>query len=149
MNGLTLAGLFLSGLLAGVELVVRYGIHPALMSLSDRTHLAARHEIVRIVRVIVPVILIPSVLLGIAVLIFSGAGPGLALRWVGVGIYAAYLMVVFFGTVPINDAFFDWDPDAPPADWKRVIARWAVIDIVRSSLAILAFAIFLIAAWLG
>ena len=149
MTVLSLVGLFLAGLLAGIELVVRYGVHPALVALPDREHLEARHQIVRFVRVIVPSILVPSVLIGIAVLIFTGAGDGLPWRWVGVAVYAAYIVVVFFGTVPINARFFDWNLDAPPADWKKVITRWAAIDVVRSSLAILAFAIFLIAAWLG
>jgi hypothetical protein len=51
MQLLTALGLFLAGILAGMELVVRYGIHPALMRLSDRAHLEARHEVVGIVRV--------------------------------------------------------------------------------------------------
>jgi uncharacterized membrane protein len=149
MTLVALIGLFLAGLLAGIELAVRYGIHPALVAMSDRTHLEARHEIVRIVRVIVPAILIPSVLVNIAVLVVSGSGAGLPFRWAGAAIYASYLLVVFLGTVPINDRFFDWDLDSPPADWKDVITRWARIDIVRSALAILAFAVFLIAALLG
>lgn len=149
MSVVAVIGLFLAGLLAGIELVVRYGIHPALVALPDRVHLAARHEIVRVVRVIVPAILLPSVALSIAVVVVTGTGDGLAFRWAGLAAYGAYLVVVFVGTVPINDRFFDWDLDAPPDDWKNVITRWAQIDVVRSSLAILAFALFLIAAWLG
>ncbi len=149
MNILVIVGLFLAGLLAGIELIVRYGVHPALMALPDREHLGARHEIVRIVRVIVPAILLPSVLVSIAVLIVSGSGAGLPLRWAGVAVYVAYLLVVFFGTVPINSRFFDWNLDAPPDNWKLVMSRWALIDVFRSSLAILAFAVFLVAALLG
>jgi hypothetical protein len=35
-------GLFLLGVLAGEELIVRYGVHPALSSLEDRAHLLVR-----------------------------------------------------------------------------------------------------------
>ena len=149
MNILVIVGLFLAGLLAGIEFVVRYGIHPALTALPDRTHLAARHEVVRIVRAIVPAILLPSVVVAVAVLVVSGPGAGLPLRWTGVAVYACYLLVVFLGTVPINSRFFDWNLDAPPDDWKAVMRRWALIDVFRSSLAILAFAVFLVAALLG
>jgi hypothetical protein len=149
MNALVLVGLFLAGLLSGIEIVVRYGVHPALVALPDRVHLLARHEIVRIVRVLVPSVLLPSVAVGIAVLASSGSGPGLSLRWAGVVTYAIYLLIVFLGTVPINDRFFAWDPAAPPADWKAVIHRWALIDVFRSSTAVLAFGFFLVAAGLG
>lgn len=155
---LTALGLFLAGILAGMELVVRYGIHPALMRLSDRAHLEARHEVVRIVRVIVPAVLLPSVLVGVAVAILSGSHAGSAAgshagsdagslwRWTAVGAYLAYLLVVFLGTVPINNRFYAWDPANPPDGWQAVIRRWALIDIVRSSLAVIAFALFLVAA---
>jgi len=143
---LTALGLFLAGILAGMELIVRYGIHPALMRLPDRAHLEARHEIVRIVRVIVPVVLLPSVLVGGAVAILSGSDQGSVWRWAAVGAYLAYLIVVFAGTVPINDRFFRWDAADPPEGWQAVIRRWALIDVVRSTLAVLAFGLFLIAA---
>lgn len=146
---LAFVGLFLAGLLAGIEFVVRYGVHPALASLPDDIHLRARHEIVRIVRVIVPAVMLPSVLVNIAVLVLSGTGPGLPMRWAGAVTYVVYLLVVFLGTVPINGRFFDWNLDAPPADWKSTISRWALIDVFRSSAAILAFVFFLAAAALG
>lgn len=146
MQILTALGLFLAGILAGMELIVRYGIHPALMRLSDRAHLEARHEVVRIVRVIVPVVLLPSVLVGVAVAILSGSDAGSVLRWAAVGTYLAYLLVVFLGTVPINNRFYGWDPANPPDGWQAVVRRWALIDIVRSSLAVIAFALFLVAA---
>jgi hypothetical protein len=38
-----------------------------------------------------------------------------------------------------------WYMDAPPSDWKAVARRWQLIDVFRSSAAILAFAFFLIA----
>src|SRR3954453_23153871 len=104
MQLLTALGLFLAGILAGMELVVRYGIHPALMRLPDRAHLEARHEVVRVVRVMVPAVLLPSVLVGVAVAILTaadaGTGAATVWRWAAVGAYLAYLLVVFLGTVP-------------------------------------------------
>jgi hypothetical protein len=139
-------GLFLSGLLAGIEFVVRYGVHPALVALPDDLHLRARHEVVRIVRVIVPVVMLPSVALAAAALVFASDGHNLALRVASVAVYAIYLVVVFAGTVPINNRFFQWDLDNPPANWKSIMRRWALIDVVRSSGAILGFGLLVAAA---
>lgn len=149
MSPLVLVGLFLAGILAGIELVVRYGVHPALSALPDREHLLARHEVVRFVRVIVPSIMLPSVIVAVIVLATTGAGDGLPFRWAGVAAYAVYLAIVFLGTVPINDKFYEWDAAAPPADWRAVMRRWALIDVFRSAMAVVAFALLLVAAALG
>jgi uncharacterized membrane protein len=138
-------GLLLVGLLAGEELVVRYGLHPALSALPDRAHLQARQALVRRLRVLVPIIMIPTVLVGVAVLVASGAGHGLAFRWAGVVALAAFVLFSFLGTVPINIAVNDWDVDDPPRNWLAVVDRWMRIDTFRSSAAILAFVCFVVA----
>ncbi|MEO5534202.1 MAG: DUF1772 domain-containing protein [Pseudolysinimonas sp.] len=139
-------GLMFAGLLAGIEAVVRYGVHPALNAMPDDVHLRARHEIVRIVRVIVPAVMLPSVVVAVVCLVVTSSGPAYGLRFAAVAVYAIYLVVVFAGTVPINDRFFKWDVSNPPADWKSVIRRWALIDVVRSSAAIVAFGLLVAAA---
>jgi uncharacterized membrane protein len=138
-------GLFLAGLLAGIELIVRYGVHPALTAMPDDVHLRARHEIVRIVRVIVPAVMLPSVAAAVANLVLANDGETFGLRVAAVAVYAIYVVVVFAGTVPINDRFFKWDLSNPPADWKSTIQRWALIDVVRSSAAVVAFALLVAA----
>ncbi|MCW2720107.1 MAG: hypothetical protein JWR81_3929, partial [Pseudonocardia sp.] len=67
-------GLVLAGLLAGEEFIVRYGVQPALRALEDRAHIQARVALVRSLKVIVPILMIPTVLVGIAVLVVSGTG---------------------------------------------------------------------------
>jgi uncharacterized membrane protein len=146
VNILVGVGLVLAGLLAGIEAVVRYGVHPALSAMPDDVHLRARHEIVRIVRVIVPAVMLPSVVVAVVCLFLTSENPALAIRVAAVALYAIYLVVVFAGTVPINDRFFKWDVSNPPADWKSVIRRWAQIDVVRSSAAIAAFVLLVAAA---
>jgi uncharacterized membrane protein len=141
-----LVGLFLSGMLAGEEFIVRYGVQPALTSLSeDRAHILARQALVRRLRIVVPAIMIPTVLVGIAALVVGGGAPGLAFRWAGVAALVAFLLLSFLGTVPINIRVNEWQVDSPPEDWREVVARWQRIDVFRSAAAILAFACFLIA----
>ncbi|MGA1836266.1 hypothetical protein VD659_04965 [Herbiconiux sp. 11R-BC] len=146
-------GVLLAGLLAGIEFVVRYGVQPSLTALDDRAHLAARQSLVRRLRILVPAVMVPTVLLAVAVLVASasasaGAGtpgdaagsPALAFRIATVAALAAFLAFAFLGTVPINIQVDSWNLDAPPADWKAVVRRWQRIDVFRSSAALLAFA---------
>lgn len=145
MSLLTTIGLLLAGLLAGEEFIVRYGVHPALSSLGDRPHILARQALVRRLRVVVPALMVPTVLVAVAVLAIGGTGAGFAFRIAGMVALVAFVLFSFLGTVPINIRVNEWQVDAPPADWKATIRRWEQIDVFRSSAAILAFALFLLA----
>ena len=139
-------GLVLAGLLAGEEFIVRWGVQPALSSLEDRAHILARVALVKRLKVVVPILMVPTVLVGIAVLATGGVGAGFAFRLVGLLALVAFVLFSFLGTVPINIRVNDWDADTPPADWRDVVRRWQFIDVFRSSAAILAFAAFVVAA---
>ncbi|MDT7613956.1 MAG: hypothetical protein QOF00_1403 [Pseudonocardiales bacterium] len=138
-------GLVLAGLLAGEEFIVRYGVQPALRALEDRAHIQARVALVRSLKVIVPILMIPTVLVGIAVLVVSGTGDGVVFRWAGVIALVAFVLFSFLGTVPINMRVNDWQADAPPAGWEATVLRWERIDVFRSSAAIVAFLCFVVA----
>ena len=140
-----LVALFLSGLLAGEEFVVRYGVQPALSALPDLPHVLARQSLVRRLRILVPALMVPTVLVSVAALVAGGTGAGAGFRWAALVALVAFLGFSFLGTVPINIRVNDWTPDAPPADWKDVVRRWERIDVFRSSAAVLAFALALVA----
>lgn len=137
--------LVLIGLLAGEELIVRYGVHPAMDSLPDRIHVHTRIALVKRLKVVVPVIMLPTVAASIAVLFVAAESAGLAWRWAGLASLVGFLLASFLGTVPINIKVNDWDADDPPADWRQVVHRWESIDTLRSSAAILAFTCFVLA----
>jgi hypothetical protein len=139
-DALQFIGLFLAGMLAGEEFIVRYGIQPALSTLEDRPHVQARQALVRRMRVVVPIMIVPTVLVEIAVLVLSGGGPGLVFRSATVIALVAFVLFSALGTVPINIQVYEWQVDAPPADWKAIVHRWEQIDVFRSSAALLAFA---------
>jgi hypothetical protein len=139
-------GLFLAGLLAGVEFVVRYGVQPALGKLEDRAHLLARIALVRRMRIVVPALIVPTVAAAIVTVVLDGNGVGCWFRWAGMAALIAFLVIAFAGTVPINIRVIEWDADNPPSDWMAVIRRWELIDAYRSTAAIVAFALFLSAA---
>lgn len=131
-------GLVLVGLLAGEELIVRYGVHPALSGLDDHAHLLVRQALVRRLRVVVPIVMLPAAALAGLVLVIV-PGPGLAPRWATVIAMVAFLLLSFLGTVPINMQVAGWRADAPPPDWKAVVRRWARLDVLRSTAATAAF----------
>ncbi|MEV6824789.1 DUF1772 domain-containing protein [Amycolatopsis sp. NPDC051102] len=141
------AALFLIGVLAGEELIVRYGLHPALARLDEHAHLLARQALVRRLRVVVPIVMLPAAALAAAVLVVV-TGPGLALRWASLLAMVAFLLLSFLGTVPINIKVDGWHADAPPPDWQAVVRRWARIDVLRSTAAAAAF-LFAILAQAG
>jgi uncharacterized membrane protein len=137
------AALFLTGLLAGEEFVVRYGVRGPLAALDDRAHIEFRQGLIRTLRVLVPAIFGPALAAGVAAAIAAGTGPGVALRWAAVLALLGWALVTLFGTVPINSGALDWRSAAPPADWKALIARWERLDTIRTWAAVLAFALFL------
>lgn len=145
MSVLLVVQLVLVGLLAGEEFIVRWGIQPALSVLPDDAHVRARIALVRSLKVIVPILMVPTVLASVAVLVTAGTAGRLAWRIAATVSLVVFLLASFLGTVPINIGVNDWDPAAPPADWKRVVTRWERIDVLRSSAAVLAFVLSTVA----
>src|SRR5438105_7574108 len=117
-------GLFLAGILAGEEFIVRYGLQPALRNLDDRAHVAARVALVRTLRIVVPAVMLPTVAVAVAVLATGSGQTGAGWRWAGLGCLVVFVLSSFLGTVPINMKVIEWHPDRPPADWRAVVARW-------------------------
>jgi uncharacterized membrane protein len=142
---LEFVSLFLAGILAGEEFVVRYGVRGPLAALDDRTHIQLRQGLIHTLRVLVPATAVPAFISGIAVAILDGTRPGWPLRWAGVFALLVWFLVTAFGTVPINTAAIDWQPDAPPPDWKAKVDRWERLNTVRTWAAVLAFALLLAA----
>jgi len=145
-TAVTIVRLILLGLLAGEELIVRWGVQPALASLDDRAHLQARIALVKRLKVVVPVFIVPAVIATATWLAVSSGEPGGAIRWAGLTALLTFVLLSALGTVPINIKINGWDADQPPADWRQVVHRWTIIDVFRSSAAVLTFLLFTIAA---
>jgi hypothetical protein len=137
--------LVLVGLLAGEELVVRVGVQPAMDRLPDDAHVRTRIAMVQRLKVVVPLLMLPTVLVSVALLVVRAGADDVAWRVAGCAALVAFLLFSFLGTVPINMKVNDWDPEHPPADWRRVAGRWERIDTFRSSAAVLAFVLFAVA----
>ncbi|KMY50006.1 DUF1772 domain-containing protein [Peribacillus loiseleuriae] len=138
--------LFLAGILAGEEFVVRYGVHVSMSILDEQSHIKARQALILRLRVLVPAIILPTIVSGVALLTFGGSTRSVFVFQCA-GVLALLFLMAFtlVGTVPINKGALDWQPDSPPSNWKVLVKRWGRLDIIRSSAAILAFLFFLIA----
>ncbi|MED7928648.1 DUF1772 domain-containing protein [Nonomuraea sp. LP-02] len=88
----------------------------------------------------------PLLLAGIAALIVVAA---LSWRrgWFAFGLAAAALIMVILtvaltltGLEPLNRLVDAWDPDLLPADWEESRRRWLNLHLVRTALALAAFA---------
>ncbi|MBF4581787.1 DUF1772 domain-containing protein [Curtobacterium sp. VKM Ac-2865] len=145
MTALLVVQVVLAGLLAGEEFVVRWGVQPAIASLPDTAHLATRVALVKRLKVVVPILMLPTVAASIAVLVAAGTADGFAIRVAGAVALLTFLLASFLGTVPINIRVDGWDPEHPPADWRTVVTRWERIDVLRSTAAGIAFVLFAVA----
>lgn len=141
MNTLALINLFFAGLLAGVETVVRFGVRGPLAALPDLPHLQLRQGLIKTLRVLVPTIYVPAFLTGIAVAVTGDR----ITPWIGVAAMTIWTLTTFTGTVPLNQALADWNPEAPPANWRAVITKWERLDTIRTAAAVAAFTLFLTA----
>lgn len=138
--------LFFAGILAGEEFVIRYGVHVSLAILDEQSHIKARQALILRLRVLVPAIILPTIVLGIVALITGVRTEPVFGFWLaGVLALISLLLITLIGTLPINKGALDWQPDAPPRNWKLLVRMWGRLDVIRSSAAILAFAFFLIA----
>ena len=134
---------FGAGILAGEEFVIRYGVRGPLSRLDQEPHIRMRQGLIRTLRVLVPAILAPTLLSAVAVTVLDGADGGLALRCAAILALLAWVAVTLRGTVPINEAALDWDPAAPPGNWRALVDRWEDLNSVRAWLAMGAFALLL------
>jgi len=131
--------LFFAGLLAGEELAVRYGVRAPVAALADAAHIQLRQGLIRTLRILVPIVFLPTLGLTLAAAIVAGN----PLRWAAVAAIAVFTGATFLGTVPINAAALDWRPDAPPGDWRAQIERWERLNTVRCWAALLTFGLLL------
>ena len=75
----------------------------------------------------------------------GGAAAAAAGTLLAIGVIAISVGV----NVPINKLVCEWAPDAPPANWAAVRARWTRFHAIRTNRSLVAFACSLAAAAIG
>ncbi|MBX3088382.1 MAG: DUF1772 domain-containing protein [Cryobacterium sp.] len=146
MAVLLIVQLVLVGLIAGEEFIVRWGVQPALSSLPDDAHIRARIALVKKLKLVVPILMVPAVIVSIALLVATASANGLAWRIAATTALIVFILASFLGTVPINIGVNNWGPTEPPANWRSLVTLWERIDVLRSTAAGISFALYAIAA---
>ena len=137
--------LFFTGLLAGIEFVIHYGLRAPAEVLDEQSQIQLRQALVLRLRVLVPAFFVPTAVLGIALTVLNSAAPGFWFRCAGVLAVLTWIVIRVIGTVPINSATLAWQPSAPPKNWKALVNHAERFHIVGVWAAVLAFAFFLTA----
>lgn len=137
--------LFFAGLLAGALFIIDYGVRVPIAVLDDQSHIQVRQALILRLRVLIPSIFVPTVLLGLAVTVLNGVDAGFGFRCAGLLVVVGSFLLTLLGTAPINKAIGSWQPNAPPQDWRAQVSRWERLDIARTWAAVVAFAFFLTA----
>ena len=142
---LDFVNLFFAGSLAGIEIVLHYGLPESAEIMDEPSQLRLRQAQVRRLRVLVPAFFLPTAVSGIAVTVLNGTASGFWLRGAGVLAILTWILTRVVGTVSINSDTLDWNPSTPPKDWKEQVNHAERFHIVGTWAAIMAFAFFLLA----
>jgi hypothetical protein len=142
---LEFVSLFFAGILAGVEIVIHYGLRAPAATLDERAQLALRRALVFRLRVLVPAFFVPAALAAIAVTVVDGGARGFDCRGAALAAIAVWTATRVIGTVGINSATIEWQPSAPPANWRALVDRAERFHIVGVWAAVAAYALLLTA----
>lgn len=137
--------LFFAGILAGMEVVIHYGVRAPSEVLDEHSQIQLRQALVLRLRILVPAFFLPTALSGVAATILDNGTPGFWLRCAGMLGVIIWVFIRVIGTVPINSATLEWQASAPPKNWKALINHAERFHIVGVWAAIIAFALFLTA----
>jgi hypothetical protein len=140
---LAFINVFFAGILAGVEVVIHYGLRGPAIVLDERSQLQLRQALILKLRVLVPAIFLPTLVFGISIAIRDVGAPGVGFRIVGLAALLIWIAIRVVGTVPINSATLTWDPNALPTDWQAQVEHAERFHIVGAWATIIAFAAFL------
>lgn len=140
---LDFVNVFFAGILAGIEIVIHYGLRAPAEVLDEQSQLQLRQALILRLRVLVPAFFVPTAVLGIALTVLNIASPGLWFRCVGVLAILTWILIRIIGTIPINSATLTWRSDMLPKNWKMQVNHAERFHIVGVWAAVMAFAFFL------
>jgi hypothetical protein len=131
--------LFVVGLLAGFEVAVHYGIGVPPSALTESAQIILRQALVRRLRVLAPVLFVPSLVLAIMIAVNERNEPQSWLRYIAVSMLLVWMIIRIARTVPVNSATLEWNPEAPPRDWRSLVQRTEQFHVVAAWAAVVAF----------
>ncbi len=101
---LDVVSVFFAGLLAGMEVVIHYGLRAPAEVLDERARLQLRQAMVLRLRVLVPAFFVPTAVSAIAAIVLDGAAPGIWFRFVGLLAVLIWIVIRVIGRSPGSSA---------------------------------------------
>ncbi len=128
--------LLLTGMLTGNEFGGFVGFHPALYELPTEAHARAERAITGRFGKVMPPFMTAAILSFVPVLSLAEdrRSPSYFFTLAGMLCYASMLAVTFAGNMPVNRRTLQLSPEAPPADWLALRARWDRWHTLRNAL---------------
>ncbi|WP_163507026.1 DUF1772 domain-containing protein [Fodinicola acaciae] len=132
--------LLTSGVAAGVLFTHAVGVWPALRAMSPEQYVAAHKLIGRAYDPMMPIMVISSTLLDIALAIIDDRPAARALFVVAAVFLVGVSVVSQFRNVPINKRVKALPAGAVPTGWDDPRRSWGRWNLARTSFALVAFA---------
>jgi len=108
------------------------------LTLDERPQILLRQGLVRKLRWLVPLFFLPATLTAIVLTALSAGSTILALSLTALATLAVWIYIRIIGTVKINSASLDWDPDHPPASWREQINKAEEFHITGTWMTVIA-----------
>ena len=140
--------LVLAGVLTGNEFGGWAGTHPALRALPIAAHVRAEQAVTRRFGAIMPFLMTATIASCLPVLALTRDKRSAHYRYTLAGTlcYLAMLGVTFAGNMPINRRTLGLSPEAPPADWLALRARWDRWHALRNALNLAGLGLLVVGA---
>ncbi len=135
--------LFCAGILAGMEIVIHYGLRAPAEELDEQSQIQLRQALIRRLRVLVPAFFVPTAVTGIAVTLLDVGALGFWFQCAGIVALLIWILIRVVGTVPLNSATLTWHSDAPPKNWRALVNHAERFHSIGVWAAVAAFALFL------
>jgi hypothetical protein len=145
----TEVNLLFSGLLAGAEVAIHYGLGRSDAVLNDQSQIRHRQAMILRLRILMPVLFLPAAATGVLLLSLDSVSPGLRLRYAGLIAVAVWIVLRVVATVRINSTTLTWKPEDPPENWKALVTRVERFHVLGVWAAIMLFLCFLTAAMIA
>ncbi len=140
---LTVANLFFAGLLAGAEIAVHYGTIIPHHLLTDTAQLQIRQSMTQRLRVLMPLLFLPSLMTAALLMRLHRVGREVELRGAAIALLVVWIATGGGATVRINGAPLEGERGAPPEGWKKLVARAERFHMAGVWAAVIAFLLLL------
>lgn len=134
-----LAGLCVTGLLAGNELGTLVGFHPAIRGLPLRSQIESEGALTGRLGKIMPFYIVASLVAASTAAADRRGRPGFRLALLSVGATAGMVVITLVAELPLNKRTVGYPLDGDAQEWSAIRRRWERFHQARVALDLIAF----------